>query len=116
MYPKSLLVLLLLLAGCYQFAYARHGKGGSLTYEYLGAGSAANTSQYKVTIQHYINCERISDEPSGTYLGIFDGSSYSLVKTVAITKTSSTLIQKQTFNPCINPAPTVCFYLVTYVT
>lgn len=116
MHPKLLPVLLALLLCACQSAYARHGKGGSLTYVYLGAGTAANTSKYKVTIEHYINCERISDESSGTYLGIFEGSAYSLVNTVSLTQTTRTLIQKQSFNPCINPAPAVCFYLVTYVT
>lgn len=95
---------------------ARHGKGGALLYEYLGTGSATGTSRYKVTVQHYINCERISDELSSVYLGIFTANNNSLITTITISRTSTTEITKTTFSSCINPVPTVCFYLVTYIT
>ncbi|BAV05198.1 gliding motility-associated C-terminal domain-containing protein [Filimonas lacunae] len=95
---------------------ARHGKGGALLYEYLGVGSSTGTSKYKITVQHYVNCDRISDEPSSVYLGFFIASTNAYVKTVTISRTSATNITKTSFNSCINPVPTVCFYLVTYVT
>lgn len=109
-----MLLLVFCLSGSY--VMARHGKGGALIYEYLGSGSSSGTSQYKITVQHYVNCDRISDEPSSIYLGIFTANTNSLVKTVTISRTSSTQITKTSFNSCINPVPTVCFYLVTYVT
>lgn len=111
--------LLLLFFCCLLFAHtaiARHGKGGALLYEYLGAGTATGTSKYRVTVQHYVNCDRISDEPSSIYLGIFAANSNSLVTTVTVSRTSTAEITKTTFNSCINPVPTVCFYVVTYVT
>ncbi|HTI10485.1 MAG TPA: PKD domain-containing protein [Puia sp.] len=108
--------LVWLLSYCSTMAFAHHGKGGVISYVYLGAGSTAGTSQYKVVIQHYVNCERISDEPSQVYLGVFDGASSSLVTTVTITQTSKTEVTKQSFSPCISPDPTVCYYLVLYTT
>ena len=108
--------VVLLLSFCFSTAAAHHGKGGVISYSYIGAGSASGTSQYQVTIQHYINCDRIGDEPSQVYLGIFDGASNSLVTTVTIAQTSKTEIVKQYFSPCISPDPTVCYYLVIYTT
>lgn len=111
--------LLLPILCCFLFtgtAIARHGKGGALLYEYLGAGAATGTSQYRITVQHYVNCDRVADEPSSVYLGIFTANTNSLVTTVTISRTSAATITKTTFNSCINPVPTVCFYLVTYVT
>jgi gliding motility-associated-like protein len=106
---------LLLLFYCTN-AFAHHGKGGVISYTYLGAGATAGTSQYKITIQHYINCDRIGDEPSQVYLGVFDGSTNSLVTTVTISQSSRSEIVKQYFSPCISPDPTVCYYLVLYTT
>ena len=105
---------LLLLSLCSYPCFAHHGKGGVISYTYLGAGSTSGTSQYQVTIQHYINCERIGDEPSQIYLGIFDGGTNGLVTTVTIAQTSKTEVTKQSFSPCISPDPTVCYYLVIY--
>lgn len=107
---------LLLLLGCSTIAFAHHGKGGVISYVYQGAGSVPGASVYLVTVQHYVNCERISDEPSQVYLGIFDGASNSLVTTVTISQTSRTEVTKQRFSPCISPDPTVCYYLVAYTT
>lgn len=84
-------------------------------YEYLGPGSSASTSRYKITVQHYINCERLADEPSNVYLGIFDAATNSTVTTLTIARTSTTQIQKQSFSSCISPVPVICFYLATYV-
>src|SRR2546428_5124406 len=106
MRTRSLLLSLLLIC-CYEITFAHHGKGGVISYEYLGAGTVANTSKYKITVQHYVNCARTGDEPSQVYLGIFDASTNSLVTTLTISRTSAQTAQKQSFNPCINPVPTV---------
>lgn len=108
-----LLILVLLTAGS---TFARHNKGGTIMYTYLGAGTAANTSMYTVTVQHYINCERLGDEPNSIYLGIFDAATNSLVTTIIVSRSSVTEVQKKTFDACINPAPTICFYLAIYST
>lgn len=97
-------------------SFARHGKGGFITYQYLGTGSATNTSQYQVTIAHYVDCNSPNLIETNVYLGIFDGATGSLVKTVTIPITSQETVQKISFNPCINPTPTVCFFYITYVT
>ncbi len=112
---KKLIPLLLLLttvAG----AYARHGKGGSLSYTYLGVGSAPNTSRYSVVVQHYVNCELVGNELYNIILGVYDAGSSTLVQTISVARSYSQEIQKEQFNGCINPVPVICFYLATYST
>lgn len=67
-------------------ALAHHGKGGALMYKYLGASSAANTSKYTITVQHYVNCSREGDEPQSVYLGIFDAGTNALLNTITISQ------------------------------
>ncbi len=93
-----------------------HGKGGFISYQYLGAGSSSNTSKYRVTVTHYIDCNNEQFTETLVYLGIFDAGTNSLVKTVTISKTSTVKITKTTYDACINPKPTVCFDIVSYIT
>ncbi|MEO5998758.1 MAG: PKD domain-containing protein, partial [Chitinophagaceae bacterium] len=95
-------------------AFARHGKGGSITYEYLGVGSASGTSKYRMTVKHYIDCDGTQFIEPASYLGIFDAGSNNLVKTLTIQESSRTTIQKQHFDPCISQPPKVCYVVVTY--
>lgn len=103
------LLLLLLLP-----AWARHGKGGSLTYKYIGQGAGANTSQYEVTVLHYVNCQESEFETGQIYLGVFDAGTNNLVTSFSIDRSANNTIQRQTFDACINPAPTICFFLASY--
>ena len=108
--------LMLLLLICFSVAaHAKHGKGGFIIYQYLGAGSTSGTSRYQVTVRHYIDCNSVQLIESEIYLGIFEGSSSTLVKTVTIAKTSQQSLTRTSFNSCINPVPYICFYVVTYV-
>lgn len=96
--------------------FARHGKGGSITYQYLGAGTSPNTSRYQLTIKHYIDCNSPNLIEPSVFLGIFDVASSSLINTLTIPITDQVIMQKMSFNSCINPQPVICFYVVTYIT
>ena len=111
----KLIVFIFLFVSIPTLLLARHGKGGVLTYEYLGNGSAANTSKYRITAIHYIDCEGTQFIEAAIYIGIFDGSSNSLVRTLTIAKNSQTNIQKTSFG-CITPAPVVCYVVCDYIT
>lgn len=110
---KTWLGLLLLLLAALP-AQARHGKGGELTYEYLGAGSRASTSRYRITARHFIDCDGVQFAEANIYLGIFDAKTNALLRTFTIPKATQQTIQKTYFG-CINPAPAVCFVQTTYV-
>lgn len=112
-----LLKRLLLFLVCWGFswqAFARHGKGGMLTYAYLGTGTTANSSRYLVTATHFIDCDGVQFTEPSVYLGIFDGATNVLLRTITINKTNQVTIQKTAFG-CITPAPRVCFVQATYV-
>lgn len=108
-------LLLTIFFLCTGELFARHGKGGVLTYEYLGKGSST-TSRYKLTVKHYIDCEGTQFIEPQVYVGIFDGVTDILIKTVTITKTNESTIRKTSFSPCIHPAPEVCYVIVEYIT
>ena len=107
---------LIFLFGFCKNALAMHGKGGFISYQYLGSGSSSNASKYRVTVTHYIDCNNEQFTEAQVYLGIFDAGTYSLIKTVTIAKTSTVKITKTAYDACINPKPTVCFDIVSYIT
>lgn len=111
---KNLVFFLFALLCLSSKLYAKHAKGGSITYAYLGVGSSSGTSKYQLTVRHYIDCNSADQIEASVFVGIFNAGTNSLIKTVTITKTTQVLMQKTTFNACINPKPTICFYLVTY--
>jgi hypothetical protein len=109
---KILLCLLLICLGT--AAWAIHGKGGYLIYEYLGDGSAAGTSKYKITVLHYVNCQEVQYETGVVYIGVFDAATKVLRQRITANTFISEAVRKQTFDACINPPPIVCFYKFTY--
>lgn len=95
---------------------ARHGKGGSITYEYLGTGSTPGTSRYKLTVKHYIDCDSRNFIENNVYIGIYPTGSTTYAQSLNIPLTSITTLNKTSFSSCINPQPSVCFFVVSYIT
>ncbi|TKK68497.1 T9SS type B sorting domain-containing protein [Ilyomonas limi] len=112
---RRILLCLILLCVC-ATTYARHGKGGYLIYQYLGKGSTPGTSQYKITVLHYVNCLELQFETGFVYIGVFDAVSNAYMQTITINSPVRQEVTKQTFNACINTPPPVCFYQFTYIT
>ena len=111
---KAITLIVLLYCCLPVTGFGRHGKGGSITYEYLGAGSTGN-SRYRLTIRHYIDCNSANLIEASVFVGIYvKGTSTNPIK-LTIARTSTTTMQKNSFSPCINPQPTVCFFVVTYI-
>src|SRR3954454_7126380 len=112
---KKVLLYLILLS-LSTAALARHGKGGYLIYQYLGAGSSPGTSRNKITVLHYVNCQEVQFETGLVYVGVFNAATNAFKYTIAIYSPTRQIVTKQTFNPCINPAPEVCYYQFPYST
>ena len=112
---KIAFVLILLLTSL--VSYSAHLKGGWVYYEALGPGTAPNTISYRITVKQYLDCNSSAQQvDQDVILGIFNGST-SLLHVKLIIPLSGTVINnKQTFNPCINPAPVTCFRIDSYVT
>ena len=112
----KIVFLYLILLSLSTSAWARHGKGGYLIYQYIGAGTAAGTSRYKITVLHYVNCQEVQFETGFIYIGIFDAVTNAYQQSLTVNTPAKQIVTKQTFNPCINPAPEVCYYQFTYTT
>ncbi len=75
---KSLLIITAILLAAFN-CRAHHIVGGEMTYQYLGKGSAANTSKYFITLKIFRDQNTINGAPmpSQVYIGVFnkdDGS------------------------------------------
>lgn len=101
-------------------SFANHTKGGWMYYEYLGAGSAANTLKYRVTLKLYTICNLNSGQFNQTInFTFFDGATNQIFNSVAVTYSTDPNIQNcnlQQCHPCINQIPTICYKIITYET
>ncbi len=101
-----------------QQGFANHLKGGWIQYAYIGPGASANTSKYQITIRQYLDCNSTTAQrDANVFMGIFDGSSNQLIKTVTIPKSGTDNPNKTSYSPCISqPPPKVCYLIDIYTT
>ena len=94
---------------------AHHVVGGEMTYQYLGKGSAANTSKYLITLKIYRdqNAINAAPMPSRVYFGIFnkDGGSPSFY---VISKNNETSVPVGALPACIQNAPNLNYHVGTF--
>ncbi len=113
---KKIICLLIVLFSTVA-SFAMHLKGGWIQYEYLGVGSAPNTSQYRITVRQYLLCSSTTGQiDANIVLGIFYGATNTLYKDVSIAQRADLNTSKTTFDPCLNNPPSVCYKIDTYVT
>ncbi len=102
--------------------YSAHLKGGWVYYESLGDGATAGTTKYRITVKQYLECNsnnmQIDQE---VFLGIYDGATNQLLPSLngqglTINRTGFEIISKSSFNPCISPAPVICYRIDSYET
>jgi len=116
---KKILYLILLLIGLQKTVEAAHLKGGWIQYEYVSHDDVNKTSQYRITIYQYILCSSGSGQIDGiVHLGIFDASNNSLINNINVdsVKNGSVILNKTTYDPCINNNPPVCYLINKYTT
>ena len=93
---------------------ADHLKGGWIYYEYLGVGSAPNTSKYKITVKQYLRCTAIGPQiDQDVSLGFFDAANNQLIQTQTVPLSGTEMEDKKDFN-CITNAPSVCYRVDKY--
>ena len=96
---------------------AAHLKGGWIQYEYLGDGTAANSSRYRITVRQYLDCNSNAGQRDGrVFLGIFNGASNALIETIPITLSGTDNPDKTTYDPCLSSKPKVCYIIDRYTT
>lgn len=110
---KILFAILFIICG--HAAWSNHVKGGYIRYEYLGAGSSAGTSQYRVTVTVFYGCGVQGPKNSVTLIAKNASTGASVLST-AINTTTSTTVTKTSYSPCMSNPPTICYEIYTYVT
>lgn len=118
---KYLSVLVFLFV--FSDSFASHIVGGEVFYTYLGPGSSANTSRYRITLRLFTDCFQvcggiIACPPTSPIIGIFNNTSPSTkVRDVNLSRVGAQgtpRIELTTYPDCItNPIP-VCYVVNTY--
>ncbi len=115
MYKKFLFAVVLFL--CASVAFSRHLKGGWIYYDYLGAGSAPNTTKYRITVNQYLLCTSEGGQiDEQVYVGFFDARTNFLDTVVTINHTDYRYEDKTNYDACISNPPSLCYRIDTYVT
>ncbi|HEU5165727.1 MAG TPA: hypothetical protein VFU29_09330, partial [Chitinophagaceae bacterium] len=112
---KKLLAIFFIF--CAVPSFARHITGGEIFYEYLGPGTAAGTSQYKITLRLFRDCFSTGAQLDPTIsLGIFDKLSGAAVNgsPFSVSLDHIQQIQKSGNIPCIINPPQVCYQVGFY--
>jgi len=111
---KKIFILILALLS-FRSTFANHIAGGELFYEYIGPGSAANSSRYKLTMRLFRDCYSNGQtlETEAVVVGIYRTGNLSMhTKTTLALQTPVRSIALNTGAiPCLTGAPEVCFQI-----
>jgi gliding motility-associated-like protein len=92
---------------------AAHIKGGFFTYKYLGAGSAAGSQRYQITLTVYMICNPSSGQLSNPInFSIFNSGTNQFIQNVSVGITSQFNLNKVYDEPCITGNETGCYYTI----
>ncbi|TKK67517.1 PKD domain-containing protein [Ilyomonas limi] len=109
------LLIVLLVCFCAGRGFAGHIAGGELYYQYISAGSAANTNKYQITLRLFRECNPIGQAaqlPGVVRIGIFRNNGAVLTKDV--TQSDFILLKLKTPLTCIINKPDVCYQVAYY--
>lgn len=109
---RFLLLLIFLLSA--QYIYADHLKGGWIKYTYLGQSNGV--VKYQVSFYQYSDCSEPEKVDPVIYLGIFDASSSTALLPITVVRTSLKTEDKNSFGPCFQNPPNVCYLVAEYTT
>ncbi|HTL10116.1 MAG TPA: PKD domain-containing protein [Chitinophagaceae bacterium] len=100
--------------------YARHIRGGELSYKYIGPGASPNSSQYLIRLKLYIDCSANDPGQNETTAAftIFNRTDNSQVSSIIANKVNEeTISYDPASNPCItNPPLDICYKLKYFET
>lgn len=118
---KKYLYLIIFLFG-FSDAFASHIVGGEVFYSYLGPGTAANTSRYRITLRLFTECGQacggntgVACPPTSPIIGIFNNVfPYTRVQNIFLTSSENPRINLTTPPACVIGDVTVCYRVNTY--
>lgn len=101
-------------------SFANHTKGGWMYYSYLGPGSTAGTSKYRITLKLYTECVLNPGQTDDTVpFTFFNAGTNQQVYNVSVSVVSDANTNNCTdpaCYPCISNIPFICFKIRTYET
>ncbi len=96
-------------------AFAVHISGGELFYEYLGPGSASNSSRYKITLRLFRGCNTNRDLDNVYTIGIYhNGIIEKSLPLILVNNKESLNLSSASFPPCLTGNISVCYQLGIY--
>ena len=109
-------LLLILLLGLFSLKnYAAHVIGGEMVYEYLGAGSTANSKSYRITLKLFKDNTSGAALPNSVSIGIYDGNTLiGGYRTANIDITGGTQLVINAFPTCLSNPPTLNYAVGNY--
>jgi gliding motility-associated-like protein len=108
------LLFLFLILGTFS-SEAAHLKGGWIQYSYLGPGATPSTSRYQIIVRQYMDCNSTASQRDGqVFLGVFNSRTGERIRTETIPKSAEETLDKNSFSPCLNSPPRVCFLILRY--
>lgn len=113
------IILIILFSGIATTLLADHLKGGWIFYEYLGPGTAANTSQYRISVNQYLNCNSNTNGQVDQiiYVSIYNNdNNLAAVPMLQLSLQTTDFERKTSFSPCITPHPDICYRVDKYQT
>lgn len=119
---KRLVIILLFFLSFLSQAFAGHINGGEVFYEYLGPGSASNTSRYELTLRLF----RDETQPCGTgslaclptsaYISVFENAApFRKILDILVNRTNANILTLTTYPACISSKPVVSYEAYSYV-
>ncbi|MBC7848545.1 MAG: gliding motility-associated C-terminal domain-containing protein [Chitinophagaceae bacterium] len=114
---KRACIICALVLVAYQLCYARHIKGGEISYSYVGPGSTANTQVYSITLRLFLECNASGQQlDPDANIGIFRTSNELPVpgSPFICPLVRDEFINLTTPNPCISSPSPVCYRLRVY--
>ncbi|MEO8823861.1 MAG: PKD domain-containing protein, partial [Ginsengibacter sp.] len=115
---KKITLILSLFLFAIPYCEAHHIVGGEMIYQYLGKGSAVNTSKYLITLKIFRDQNvptNTAQMPSEVYIGIYDNDNgkqfngpypYFIVQ-----KNSESTVKINSFPPCMTNAPNLNYHV-----
>jgi gliding motility-associated-like protein len=110
------LLILMLICCCAGQAFAGHIAGGEMYYQYVGAGSAANTNKYLITLRLFRECHPVGQAaqlPDVVRISIFRSGSNITYVSKDVGRSNFIILQLNSPLTCIVNKPEVC-YQVAY--
>jgi gliding motility-associated-like protein len=109
---NRVLLILLLLMGCFFRASADHITGGEIFYTYTGGSNGMY--DYNITIRLYMRCNSGREFNNPTIISIFDKTTGERFNDYSVLLSRTENLSLANTDPCISNPPIVCYVVAYY--